>query len=84
MMKKKKLKYLFWASCLGRWHGKSGNGRRKEGRRERGRPQRNWMANLREWSEERGVELSRIATNREGWRKAVHSWANQRLARLRT
>ena len=55
-----------------------------EGRRGRERPQGNWIGNLKEWSGEGSSTLTRLAEDREGWKKAVYSWVHPRPPRLRS
>ena len=39
---------------------------------------------LKDWSGERGVKLSRLAMDRDDWKKTVFNWVHPRPLRLRT
>jgi hypothetical protein len=49
-----------------------------EGRRGRGRPQGDWAGNLKDWTGQWMVELSRMANDRMRWRANVKKWVHQR------
>ena len=83
MVKKRKFKYFGHRVC--------GGGTAKavmeggmEGTHERRRPQRNWMGNLKDWSGEGGVKLSRLAMDRDDWKNTVFNWVHPRPLWLRT
>ena len=74
MMKKRKFQYSGYCA-----HGGGAARAVVEGgmgaRRGRGRPQGNWRRG--------GVELSRMAKDRGGWKRTVYDWVSPRPSRLR-